>query len=339
MNSDSQLKIRVASLLKEVGEDAKNLTITAVRRGGNNQSYRIHANGKYFFLKKYFSDEVDKRDRLKTEIIFLDYAKNVANNYVPKVFGFDENEKIGIYEYIDGQSILTNQLDESAINSPINFFLQLNRQRKFSGETASEACFSLSDHLNLIEARVNGLVELSKTQFSNDCIDIFLQRLLRAWDEVRTHVCLSAEKNRINLYKTIEFSERCISPSDFGFHNAIRLADGGIIFIDFEYAGWDDPAKMACDFFNQIAIPVPETYFNFFLTESAKLFNSRDEIIWRARLLFPAYQIKWCCIALNILLPMNLKRRFFANGKINIEELKSKQLEKAEKILINLRKF
>ena len=97
MNSDSQLKIRVASLLKEVGEDAKNLTITAVRRGGNNQSYRIHANGKYFFLKKYFSDEVDKRDRLKTEIIFLDYAKNVANNYVPKVFGFDENEKIGIY--------------------------------------------------------------------------------------------------------------------------------------------------------------------------------------------------------------------------------------------------
>ena len=123
MNSDSQLRLSVASLLKEVGEDAENLTITTERRGGNNQSYRIYTNGKYFFLKKYFSDEVDKRDRLKTEIAFLEYAKNVATNYVPKVFGFDENEKIGIYEYIDGQSILTNQLDESAINSSIKFFL------------------------------------------------------------------------------------------------------------------------------------------------------------------------------------------------------------------------
>ena len=36
---------------------------------------------------------------------------------------------------------------------------------------------------------------------------------------------------------------RCLSPSDFGFHNALLEATGKLRFVDFEYAGWDDPAK------------------------------------------------------------------------------------------------
>ena len=51
---------------------------------------------------------------------------------------------------------------------------------------------------------------------------------------------------------------RCLSPSDFGFHNAIRRASGELCFIDFEYAGQDDPAKMACDFLCQPEVPVPD---------------------------------------------------------------------------------
>ena len=40
---------------------------------------------------------------------------------------------------------------------------------------------------------------------------------------------------------------RVLSPSDFGFHNALRRPDGTIVFVDFEYFGWDDPAKMMAD--------------------------------------------------------------------------------------------
>ena len=39
-------------------------------------------------------------------------------------------------------------------------------------------------------------------------------------------------------------SRRCVSPSDFGFHNALVGPDGRAVFLDFEYAGWDDPAKL-----------------------------------------------------------------------------------------------
>ena len=33
---------------------------------------------------------------------------------------------------------------------------------------------------------------------------------------------------------------KCISPSDFGFHNSIIDREGNINFVDFEYSGWDD---------------------------------------------------------------------------------------------------
>lgn len=38
------------------------------------------------------------------------------------------------------------------------------------------------------------------------------------------------------------------NPSDFGFHNALRVADGGLAFLDFEYFGQDDPVRLAGDF-------------------------------------------------------------------------------------------
>src|SRR6185503_11886129 len=46
-----------------------------------------------------------------------------------------------------------------------------------------------------------------------------------------------------------------LSPSDFGYHNAVLADDETVRFFDFEYAGWDDPAKLVCDFFNQVEVP------------------------------------------------------------------------------------
>ena len=39
-----------------------------------------------------------------------------------------------------------------------------------------------------------------------------------------------------------------LSPSDFGFHNAILKESGDLVFLDFEYFGRDDPVKLMADF-------------------------------------------------------------------------------------------
>ena len=128
----------------------------------------------------------------------------------------------------------------------------------------------------------------------------------------------------------------CISPSDFGFHNALRMPNGKIKFLDFEYAGWDDPAKMADDFFSQIAVPVPEQFFDRFVSEITLIFPNSDKLIARTGLLRPLYRIKWFCIVLNVFLPDHLERCQFAQDNMDVDMLKSIQLIKAQKILEKL---
>jgi hypothetical protein len=109
--------------------------------------------------------------------------------------------------------------------------------------------------------------------------------------------------------------ERCLSPSDFGFHNAIVEQVGGrgerLRFIDFEYAGWDDPAKTACDFACQVQVPVALELAAVFAREIA---GEDHSVTHRIDLLLPVYRIKWCCILLSRLSGVGDARRAFSGG-------------------------
>jgi hypothetical protein len=52
----------------------------------------------------------------------------------------------------------------------------------------------------------------------------------------------------------------------------------------------------------------------------------------------PVYQIKWCCIALNVFLPTHMSRRKFSNPLIDISKLQNDQLLKAKSLLSTLEK-
>jgi hypothetical protein len=56
----------------------------------------------------------------------------------------------------------------------------------------------------------------------------------------------------------------------------------------------------------------------------------------RARLLLPAYQIKWCCIMLNEFARNDRERRDFAQGAATAEPRKIAQLAKARAALQGL---
>ena len=54
-----------------------------------------------------------------------------------------------------------------------------------------------------------------------------------------------------------------LSPSDFGFHN-ILSHHNNLYYIDFEYAGWDDPYKLIADFILNPDYKIPIKYQNIF---------------------------------------------------------------------------
>ena len=136
--------------------------------------------------------------------------------------------------------------------------------------------------------------------------------------------------------RLLERSERCLSPSDFGFHNSLRLPDGTLRFFDFEYAGWDDPAKLVCDFFCAVALPVPPELLPQVVTQVTECVGRPDEAQARIELLLPVYRLKWVAILLNEFMPVGLNRRRFAEPGVDPEVRKVGQLGKAQAMLFTL---
>ena len=60
---------------------------------------------------------------------------------------------------------------------------------------------------------------------------------------------LTLKKSKFkNINLNLQRKDLCVSPSDFGFQNTL-ISKNIVYFIDFEYAGLDDPVKCILDFF------------------------------------------------------------------------------------------
>ena len=131
----------------------------------------------------------------------------------------------------------------------------------------------------------------------------------------------SDEKNQEFLPEPL----RIISPSDFGFHNT--LFDKEILyFLDFEYAGWDDPAKLICDFVCHPEMPVKDEHSQILKNSLLTWLEEAEKAIERSEILMPLYRLKWCCIMLNEFTPDGQDRRNHASSKFDY----SNQLQKSK---------
>ena len=109
---------------------------------------------------------------------------------------------------------------------------------------------------------------------------------------------------RIDTGRTLLKKHQTLSPSDFGFHNIIKKDSEELIFIDFEYYGWDDPAKLIADFYLQPEVPVPislrEVFFN-----AVRSYYKENELEMRLPLVYLFLAVKWPLIMLNVFVKKN----------------------------------
>ena len=337
------------NLIEEIGKSLNTdnlldgLTEINVLKGGkNNQTYKVDLRaGKSYVVKKYFKHPQDLRNRQNAEFLFTSYANKVAQNFVPNVLFSNEINGMTLFEYLEGSPITDRKVTGAEVKRAIDFVNALNKKalkkREMQLPNASEACFTIKAHMDLIDSRIYSLHESlnkSKEQETSE----FIAELARYWDELKRSIFQYCANSDIQLDLALPVEDRCISPSDFGFHNAIKDSLGVTRFIDFEYAGWDDPAKLVGDFFAQLEVPVPEKFAEDFIESIAHNFSGANAFKIRAKLLLPVYKIKWCCIALNVYLPAHLSRRQFSNPLIDIASLQTDQLSKAQTILSNLQK-
>ena len=305
------------------------------RGSANNRVFRVEAERGTAFLKAYFRHPVDSRDRLGTEFAFARFARAAGVRSIPQPLACDPAANLGLFEFVNGAR--PREATESLVAHAIEFARNLNAARWRPAASrlpiAAEACFSIEEHLGIVGGRVNRLSDIAPATDIDRAARNFIRcELLPVWESVLNAARATARNHRLDLAKAIGTNERCISPSDFGFHNALVAPDGRAIFLDFEYAGWDDPAKLTCDFFCQPEVPVSERFLDTFIQSVAEAFPISAAVVERSRVLFAAYRVKWVCIRLNEFLPVGLGRRQFALN-VDVEHRKHRQLVSARAAL------
>ena len=304
--------------------------------GANNRVYLVRAPERKLVLKSYFLHAADGWNRMQAEWEFVRFAWGVGMRTLPEPVAEDSAHGLALYGYIDGRQLEPGEVDAGAVAQAAAFFTALNERRESARNLrhAAEACFSIAEHLRTIDRRLEALTRIEESGPDETDARTFVRAsLLPAWEEIRSGITAAAG-NQIDA--ALDPALRCVSPSDFGFHNAIRTPEGVLKFIDFEYAGWDDPAKLIADFFSQVALPVPPDLFDSFAAEVAAAVGDDSGVIRaRAALLLPAYTVKWCCILLNEFRPIGQQRREYADSGAHTR--KRDQLNKSQTLLKRLK--
>jgi hypothetical protein len=313
-------------------------TIERLPGGANNAVYHVRASGAVFLLKHYFAHPDDQRDRFGAEVAFSQFAWEHGVRSLPQLLAGCRDERLALFEFLTGRPVFSEQIDADAIRQALHFCRQLQDARTEPGAVAlpqaAESCFSIRQHLECVDRRLRILENIDpESALEGQALSFVQGELRRRWTKVRTQVCEHCSAWRLAMEEELRMADRVLSPSDFGFHNALRDDAGCVRFFDFEYAGWDDPAKLVCDFFWQVEVPVPRKYLPAFAEGVAQGLPAPQRTVQRINLLLPVYQVKWCCIVLNEFLPRAQARRRFSSADQRPDRQPELQLQKARTLL------
>lgn len=324
------------SVMSDVSEIAAYLTgrpivsIESTRRlVGNNRLFRVvTAEGRIYALKAYPRQATDNRDRLTTEFGALEFMHRHGVAQVPKAIAKYDTGGYALYQWIEGTP---PKPDFAAVDAAADFVQALRRISSTADAKAlpdaSEACFSAQ----LIETQVAArLVALQAVAPEHPELEVFLEGTF-----VPAATLAVARAKEAYAGMAVDFAapiapgQRCLSPSDFGFHNALRRESGEVVFIDFEYFGWDDPVKLASDFVLHPGMDLPAELKTRYLTAMCRIFGDDRTFEGRLRASLPLYALRWTMILLNEFLPERWARRVMAGVQEDRAVVLKTQLEKA----------
>jgi len=284
-------------------------SISRKRRGINSKVLMIeHKNHKYI-VKDYCDQRSTTKSRLEAEYSFLQLLKHHGISRVPRPLRRDKKHGYGLYSFLPGQHVQSPSTKH--VLAAARFIKEINVKVAYENikgiENAAESCFSIQDHLDILSKRVQRLVDLSSRQPSLGLYNEFVDSMIRKKYK-QIHDLILVKYSEASRTRSLSLEEKIISPSDFGFHNMLVHKDI-VRFIDFEYAGWDDPAKLWCDFACQPQVPVSKEQWEYFVTRFSSWLPNYNNVKKRSDDLLLLYRLKWCCIMLNEFTDNELEHR------------------------------
>lgn len=319
--------------------------------GRNNRVYRILcSDSRQYVAKFYFRHQSDSKDRLDVEFSSLQFLWENGVRYIPKPIAADRKRGCGLYEYIEGEKIQCKELTDLDIHNAVQFLRVLKELTNVKSSrklyNAAEACFSVQAIVENIIFRFRRLAILQSNGDQQALMHQFLMNdFALAFDEITTWCKVNLRKHGMSLVKEIDDKKKTLSPSDFGFHNALRCngvgsgdrCNGQLVFLDFEYFGWDDPVKMISDFLLHPAMEIGKERKCQFVQSILGCFKDYEDLAKRLEIVYPLFGLKWCMILLNEFVPGDLsRRRFVGENNFDKSKLQAEQLLKARQMLFKI---
>ncbi|MDE2223599.1 MAG: aminoglycoside phosphotransferase family protein [Candidatus Omnitrophica bacterium] len=291
--------------------------VQPIGQGANSRVFRLSRPDGNYVLKFYFQHPEDPRDRLGTEFRSLSFLWDRGLRRIPRALQAWPQQACALYSLIEGVSP-TAQLKNADIGQAVDF-LKILKQLAGSGidqgfPAASEAFFSGHDIINNLRIRLGRLQIIDSGQECQALHHYLQEDFLPLLGTVEEWSLEYLSQQGISWDKQLPDKYRTLSPSDFGFHNALRTSSGEVVFLDFEYFGWDDPVKTVSDFLWHPAMNLKEGFKQDFTVEATGLFSDDPGFQKRLKACFPLFGLKWCLIFLNEFVASDMQRRGFAQA-------------------------
>ena len=313
--------------------------------GRNSQVYRVDTEaGRKFALKVYFRHAADSRDRLATEYGSFAYLWGNGFREIPEPLAADPARGWAVYQYLEAERLAPGQAGAAEVLAAADFLIRLRTlsQKPESRrlDLASEAHFALAQVGAHVDARFQKLRGIREAGPAYPQLQAFLEEeFAPLFGQVLAVSRDHLQAAGVSPDEELPWDFRTLSPSDFGFHNALRHTSGRIFFLDFEYFGWDDPGKMVSDFLLHPAMNLSPALKKAFASRLFDGFSDFPDLLIRVESLYPVFGLKWCLIFLNEFLPEALMRRQFAGvAPARQEGLQLQQLAKARLMLDQVRR-
>lgn len=298
----------------------------AATLGRNSNIFSVRQGAARYALKRYPSAVEDLRNRLETELGALELMTRHGIRNVPQPVAGDAARGYALLEWIDGEPVTMPIAGD--VDAAIGFLTAVDRLRldeeALQQPLASEACLSGAEVVAQIERRLSRLGAISKSEPTlRSLIEDELRPLLVIFS-AGTEAGYAAAK--MEFAAAISPESRTLCPSDFGFHNSLRTPDGTLCFIDFDYFGWDDPAKLVADFLLHPGMDLSDALKRQFFTGVSNLYGRDTAFDERFRLLLPLFGLRWCMILLNEFLPERWSIRRRIGEQSDWSEVKQRQV-------------
>lgn len=300
---DQALKDATAELAATAGIEGEP-KLQRLRSNGDNRLLRVEVDGATFLLKRYFAGTCDRRDRVRREFAFARYAWSLGVHNIPQPIAADYTRQMALFRFVDGSRLTAATVTREHLDAAVELVWRINHERDaLAAQALPPACGrvrSMEEHRQAISTRLADLAERADgVRVDAGVRDLIDAGLRPAW--ARIAAVLPADSN-----SWPEFA--CLTPSDFGFHNAIIGDDGRLYFHDFEHSGWDDPERLVAELFASPLVPIALSWVVPFAQGIAAALDLPDDFVERAARLIPLYRVYSCCALLDEILPGQASR-------------------------------